>query len=109
MDLFAAYASSAPAWVGFSGTVSSAPRFFYGSRTHSVHEAFDVATKAGPVEVVDNVGIAPRCPVQCGDRVEIRGKMVHDRGRPPIVHWTHHDPAGRRSGGFIRLHGHLYA
>lgn len=109
MDLSAAYTGTASAWVRFEGTVQSQPHFFYGSRTHCMHEAFEVATKAGPLEIVDNVSIAPRCPVQRGDAVEICGQMVHDRGRPPIVHWTHHDPEGQRSGGFIRLHGRLYA
>jgi hypothetical protein len=74
-----------------------------------MHEAFDVASKAGPLEIVDNVNIAPRVPVRPGDRVEIRGQMVHDPGRMPVVHWTHHDPAGRRAGGFIRWHDRLYA
>ncbi len=109
MDFFGAYAGSKPAWVDFNATVSSSPRYFYGSRTHCMHEAFNVATTAGPVEVVDNVSIAPRCPVQRGDRIDICGQMVHDRGKPPIVHWTHHDPDGRRPGGFIRLHGRVYA
>lgn len=109
MDLFAAYRGTAPAWVDFTGTVQSAPHFFYGSRTRCEHEAFRVGTRAGPLDVVDNVGIAPRCPVQRGDTVEIRGQMVHDRGKAPLVHWTHHDPAGHRAGGFIRLHGRLYA
>jgi hypothetical protein len=35
--------------------------------------------------------------------------MVHDRGKPPIVHWTHHDPSQHHLDGFIRLHGKLYA
>jgi hypothetical protein len=109
MDLSAAYAGSAPAWVDFTATVRSAPHFFYGSRTHCMHEAFDVASSAGPLEVVDNVSIAPRCPVQRGDRVEICGQMVHDPGKPPIVHWTHHDPEQQHPGGFIRLRGRLYA
>ena len=43
------------------------------------------------VEVVDNVSIAPRCPVAPGDSIEIRGELVHDPGRLPVVHWTHHD------------------
>lgn len=109
MDFSAAYVSTKPAWVGFTGTVSSPPRFFYGSRTHCMHEAFEVATQAGPLEVVDNVSIAPRCPVQRGDSIEVCGEMVHDRCKPPVVHWTHHDPAGRRPGGFIRLQGRVYA
>lgn len=109
MNLFSAYDAVTPARVDFCATVSSAPRYFYGSRTHCVHEAFDARTAAGPVEVVDNVGIAPRCPVRPGDRVEVCGEMVHDPGRAPIVHWTHHDPAGRHPAGFIRLRGRLYA
>jgi hypothetical protein len=109
MDLRAAYAGVAPARVDFEATVASAPRYFYGSRTHCMHEAFDVRSAAGPVEVVDNVDIAPRCPAQPGDRIEICGEMVHDAGRPPIVHWTHHDPASRHPGGFLRLHGRTYA
>jgi hypothetical protein len=47
--------------------------------------------------------------VSVGDRVEIRGEMVHDPGRLPVVHWTHHDPAGRHPDGFIRWRGRLYA
>ena len=62
MNLFAAYTGTAPARVDFQATVSSAPRYFYGSRTHCMHEAFDVHSAAGPLEVVDNVAIAPRLP-----------------------------------------------
>ncbi|MBV8489698.1 MAG: DUF3465 domain-containing protein [Candidatus Eremiobacteraeota bacterium] len=109
MELSSAYGSRAPARVDFEATVTSPPRFFFGSRTHSVHEAFDAQSPAGPLEVVDNVGIAPRCPVRVGDRVEVCGEMVHDPGRAPIVHWTHHDPAHRHPDGFIRLRGRLYA
>lgn len=109
MDIFGAYAGTAPARVDFVATVTSPPRFFYGSRTHCMHEAFDARSSAGPVEIVDNVAIAPRCPVRAGDRVEVCGEMVHDPGRLPVVHWTHHDPAHRHADGFIRLRGRLYA
>ncbi len=109
MDFATAYAGKAPAWVDFTATVASPPRFFYGDRTHAMHEAFDVQSSSGRLEVVDNVGIAPRCPVAVGDRIEIRGELVHDRGRPPVVHWTHHDPHGNHADGFIRLRGRLYA
>ncbi len=109
MELAAAYAGTAPARVDFYATVSSSPRFFYGARTHSIHEAFDAVSDAGPLQVVDNVSIAPRCPVRTGDRIEICGEMVHDPGRLPVVHWTHHDPAGRHPGGFIRYAGKRYA
>ncbi|HEY1428658.1 MAG TPA: DUF3465 domain-containing protein [Candidatus Tumulicola sp.] len=109
MDIVSAYSQRRPAEIDFKATVSSAPRFFYGRRSHAMHEAFDAQTAAGPVEIVDNVSIAPRCPVKIGDAIDVRGEMVHDPGRLPIVHWTHHDPEGTHSGGFIRLHGRVYA
>lgn len=109
MNFATAYAGSAPAQVDFEATVSSPPRFFYGSRTRNMHEAFDAHSDAGPVEVVDNVDIAPRCPVHIGDRIEVCGELVHDPGRLPVVHWTHHDPSHRHASGFIRLHGKTYA
>ena len=109
MELFAAYASNAPAEVTFSATVTDAPRYFFGTRTRCEHESFGAKTDAGPVQIVDNVEIAPRVPVQSGDRIEVRGEMVHDPGRVPIVHWTHHDPQGKHMAGFIELRGRVYA
>jgi hypothetical protein len=109
MNLAAAYAGTVPAQVDCQAVVASAPHFFQGSRSHRTHEAFYARTGCGPVEVVDNVDIAPPCPVRTGDRIEICGEMVHDRGRPPVIHWTHHDPSGRHAGGFIRLNGRTYS
>jgi hypothetical protein len=109
MNLQSAYAGTRPAEVTFDATVTSPPHFFYGSKTHRMHEAFAAQTAAGNVEIVDNVGIAPRVPVTPGDRIQVRGEMVHDPGRPPVVHWTHHDPGGRHQDGFIRYQGRLYA
>ena len=109
MDLSAAYSGSSPAEVTFEGQVTTGARYFFGTRTKCEHETFGVQTSAGPVRIVDNVAIAPRVPVQPGDRVEVRGEMVHDPGRIPIVHWTHHDPQGRHVGGFIEFGGRVYA
>jgi hypothetical protein len=109
MDLQSAYRGSRPAEVTFDAQVTSTPHFFFGSRTHCMHEAFDAQTAAGGVEIVDNVSIAPRVPVNPGDRIEVRGEMVHDRGRPPVVHWTHHDPDKRHEDGFIRYQERVYA
>lgn len=109
MNLQSAYAGSRPAEVTFNALVTSAPHFFYGTNTHRMHEAFNAQTAAGSVEIVDNVGIAPRVPVQPGDSIQVRGEMVHDPGRMPVVHWTHHDPDGRHQDGFIRYQGRVYA
>ncbi len=109
MSITTAYHASAPAQVDFSGTVAGKPHFFYGRCTRREHESFVVKTDAGPVEVVDNVGLAPPVAVQRGDNVEVSGEMVHDPGRMPIVHWTHHDPSGKHPPGFIRWRGGIYA
>ena len=108
-DLISAYHGTRAAEVSFGGTVLQKPRFFYGSRTHAMHEAFNVQTEAGKLEIVDHVAIAPRVPVEPGDRIEVRGELVHDPGRLPVVHWTHHDPSGRHPDGFILLRGQTYA
>ncbi|HEV7179806.1 MAG TPA: DUF3465 domain-containing protein [Candidatus Baltobacteraceae bacterium] len=109
MDFTAAYGSNRAAMVDFNGTVSSSPTYFFGTHTRCEHEEFSVQTKAGPLEVIDNVDLAPRVPVQPGDRIEVRGEMVHDAGKAPIVHWTHHDPEHKHPDGFIRLRGQVYA
>jgi hypothetical protein len=87
----------------------SQPSFFFGTHTKCEHERFTLNTPQGPVQIIDNVDIAPRVPVRPGDRVEVRGEMVHDPGKLPILHWTHHDPAHRHPDGFIRFQGKVYA
>ena len=96
--------------VHYSGTVTTPPSFFWSKHSHREHEQFDVRADDGsPFRVIDNVTIAPRVPAHPGDRVSVQGELVHDRGRPPIVHWTHHDPRGRHPDGFITLGGRIYA
>ena len=109
MTIQQAYASRRPAEVDFPATVTGSPHFFYGTRTHAEHEEFPAQTPAGPVDVIDNVNIAPRVPVQPGSAIEVRGEMVHDPGKEPVVHWTHHDPQGTHADGYIRFNGKLYA
>ena len=60
--------------VDFSATVTSEPKYFMGSRTHCEHEEFSVTGSAGPIDVIDNVSIAPRCPVRPGDSIEVRAR-----------------------------------
>ena len=96
--------------VNVAATVTTSPHFFYGTRTHAEHEQFDCRTDDGrTLRVIDNVSLAPPVPVRPGDRVTVRGEEVRDPGSPPIVHWTHHDPAGRHPGGSITFQGRVYA
>jgi len=110
MDVSRALAGPLPAEVTFGATVTSAPRFFFGSNTKAWHEAFNVRADDGTaLEIVDNVDLAPRVPVSPGDQIGVRGELVRDSGRGPLVHWTHHDPAGHHPDGYIDLAGRRYA
>jgi hypothetical protein len=103
-------AAGSPSEVSFSGTVLDRPHFFFGTRTHATHEEFAVRSDAPGtvVDVIDNVKLAPRVPAEPGDHVTVQGELV-PAGDRPIVHWTHHDPAGRHPDGFIELDGRRYA
>jgi len=96
--------------VDLMATVTSRPSYFIGTHTHAEHEEFWAQTSGGPIEVIDNVELAPPVPVRPGDRIEVCGEMVRDPGTAaPIVHWTHHDPEHRHPDGFIRFRGKVYA
>jgi hypothetical protein len=108
--LLAALSGPLPVEVDFRATVTSPPRYFSGTVSHAHHEAFDCRTDDGlALEIVDNVDLAPPVPVGPGDRIAARGELVHDPGREPLVHWTHHDPAALHAGGWIDFAGRRYA
>jgi len=97
--------------VVFSATVSGLPHRFFGTRTRAEHESFRVRTQSGrELEVVTNLEFAPWVEVKPGDRVRVGGELTpSDRGTGDVVHWTHHDPAGRHVAGFIEWNGRRYA
>ncbi|BDE06882.1 hypothetical protein WPS_21580 [Vulcanimicrobium alpinum] len=96
--------------VTYAGTVLTLPRFFHGKHSRYEHEQFDCRDARGATfRVIDNVTIGPRIPVRPGDHVTVKGELVHDRGAPPIVHFTHHDPWKTHEDGFVRLDGRTYA
>lgn len=56
-------------------------------------------------KVEDNADITGYIPLQRGDRVELQGQFeCNDR----VIHWTHHDPAGRHAPGYINVDGRSY-
>ncbi len=84
-----------------SGTVAKTlPDDNDGSR----HQRFIVRLASGSTLLVaHNIDLAKRVPVEEGDSVQFRGQYeTNDRGG--VIHWTHHDPGGRRPGGWV-LHG----
>ncbi|MEZ6195526.1 MAG: DUF3465 domain-containing protein [Planctomycetota bacterium] len=74
----------------------------------SRHQLFILKLATGiTVKVSHNIDLAPRVPVEKGDRIRIRGQYEwNDKGG--VLHWTHHDPGGRRPGGWIELDGKRY-
>jgi hypothetical protein len=92
-------------WVEVTGTVS---RELPDDQQGSQHQRFVVELSAGlTVLVAHNIDLAPRFPLERGDTVTVRGEYEwNDRGG--VIHWTHHDPQGRRTGGFVRHDNELY-
>lgn len=74
----------------------------------SRHQRFILRVDDGrTLLVAHNIDLAPRVPVAAGDRLSLRGQYeANDRGG--VVHWTHHDPQGRTSGGWIEYRGRRY-
>ena len=92
-------------FVELEGTVS---RVLADDLQGSRHQRFIVKLASGHTVLVShNIDLAERVPLNRGERVEVRGEYEwNDRGG--VVHWTHHDPQGRKSGGWIRHRGEEY-
>ena len=60
------------------------------------------------VLVSHNIDLAPRLDsLRIGDEVHFRGQYEWNP-RGGVVHWTHRDPAGARSGGWLRHRDRIY-
>ena len=75
----------------------------------SRHQRFIVRLASGrTVLIAHNIDLAPRvADLKAGDSMSFSGEFEeNDRGG--VVHWTHHDPAGRHVDGWIRHDGRTY-
>ena len=75
----------------------------------SRHQRFLLDTGAGhTVLVAHNIDLAPRIDgLRPGDSVGFKGEYVWN-AKGGVVHWTHHDPDGRRPGGWLSHQGRRY-
>jgi len=74
----------------------------------SRHQRFIVRLSSGQTLLVShNIDLAQRVPLTDGDTVRFRGQYEWNE-QGGVIHWTHHDPQGRRPGGWIRHYGEFY-
>ena len=72
------------------------------------HQLFLVELAGGhTIKISHNVDLAPKAPVRKGTRIRFRGRFEHN-SKGGVVHWTHHDPKGRKAGGWLEYEGKTY-
>lgn len=73
------------------------------------HQKFILRLPSGlTVLIAHNIDLAPRIDnLKKGDVVDFSGEYEwNDKGG--VVHWTHHDPAKKHVGGWLRHNGRMY-
>lgn len=92
-------------WVGFNGKiVQTLKDDTVGSR----HQKFIVSPASGvTLLVAHNIDLAKRVPISRGDNISLYGRYEWNN-RGGVMHWTHHDPKGKKKGGWIKVNGKVY-
>lgn len=75
----------------------------------SRHQRFILKLPSGQTLLVaHNIDLAPRiASLKSGDSVEFNG-VYEWNAKGGVIHWTHHDPAGRHKTGWLRHAGKMY-
>ncbi len=89
-----------------SGTVS---RLLHDDLDGSRHQKFILQLASGQkILIVHNIDLAARInSLSIGDKIEFSGEYEWN-SRGGLIHWTHHDPAGRHTGGWLKHSGKIY-
>ena len=75
----------------------------------SRHQRFILSLSSGQtILIAHNIDLAQRISaIEVGDTVEFNGEYeLNDLGG--VVHWTHHDPAGRHVAGWLKHGGRTF-
>lgn len=101
----AASDSNSRFWVALQGTVI---KLLKDDLKGSQHQKFLIRIAPDITLLVShNIDLAPRVPLKKGDQISLRGRYEWNH-RGGLVHWTHHDPRGKKQGGWIRVNGKDY-
>ncbi len=75
----------------------------------SRHQRFLLRLASGATLLVaHNIDLAPRIDaLKVGDRLRFGGEYEWNE-RGGVLHWTHHDPRGKHTGGYLELNGRRY-
>jgi hypothetical protein len=92
-------------WIEVRGTVQ---RVLSDDNEGSRHQRFILQLpKQRTLLVAHNIDLARRVPLKRGDTLRLRGRYEPNE-RGGVLHWTHHDPAGMNTGGWIEYQGVRY-
>ncbi len=75
----------------------------------SKHQKFILSLSSGGTLLIShNIDIAPRIDtIKKGDSVAFYGEYEWNE-KGGVVHWTHHDPAGKHVGGWLKHNDRVY-
>ena len=73
------------------------------------HQRFILRLDSGQtVLVAHNIDVAPRVdPLRVGDTVSFKGEYEWN-AQGGVIHWTHHDPTGSHTAGWLAHDGRTY-
>jgi len=92
-------------WVGLNATVI---KLLKDDLSGSRHQKFLIKVENGMTLLVShNIDLAPRVPIKQNDQISIQGRYEWNN-RGGVIHWTHHDPKGKKAGGWISVNGKKY-
>ncbi len=97
--------SNAQFWVGFNGKIV---QILKDDTQGSRHQKFLISPNNDiTLLVAHNIDLVQRVPISKGDSISLFGRYEWNH-RGGVMHWTHHDPAGKKKGGWIKAHGKTY-